>query len=264
MFFKSITNNILNIVAIAVLSAVIIPLLTVTPYNRVSRSYEDKKNYDSTKYIIIPNQDIYENGLIQVQLDSEANSKRLLEIKEEILFKNKNLPDSIIFYVDAKDLPINYIGQDIQITWAILDKNVFEIPLFEYLSFIRGWHSGHLEYLINKMQKAIDRKDHQINGAWVYENKILFVIRDKESPANWRFEDLHKNGNNYMERLPLKKSRFMDIEGESFTDLKDKIIFQIPVSPPEYGFVTCSLDKCGNLKLANEEKVIPNIINRFQ
>ena len=105
MFFKSITNNILNIFAIAVLSAVIIPLLTVTPYNRVSRSYEDKKKYDATKYIIIPNQDIYENGLIQVQLDSEANSKRLLEIKEEILLKNKNLPDSIIFYVDAKDLP---------------------------------------------------------------------------------------------------------------------------------------------------------------
>ncbi len=43
MFFKSITNNILNIFAIAVLSAVIIPLLTVTPYNSVSRSYEDKK-----------------------------------------------------------------------------------------------------------------------------------------------------------------------------------------------------------------------------
>ena len=114
------------------------------------------------------------------------------------------------------------------------------------------------------MQKAIDRKDHQINGAWVYENKILFVIRDKEFPANWRFEDLHKNGNNYMERLPLKQSILLDIEGESFTELKDKIIFQIPVSPPEYGFVTCSLDKCGNLKLANEEKLIPNIINRFQ
>ena len=204
MFFKSITNNILIIFAIAVLSAVIIPLLTVTPYNRVSRSYEDKKNYDATKYIIIPNQDIYESGLIQVQLDSEANSKRLLEIKEEIFLKNKNLPNRIFFYVDAKDLPINYIGQDVQITWAILDKNVFEIPLFEYLSFTRGWHSGHLEYLINKMQKAIDRKDHQINGVWVYENKILFVIRDKESPANWRFEDLHKNGNNYMEILPFK------------------------------------------------------------
>ena len=51
------------------------------------------------------------------------------------------------------------------------------------------------------------------------------------------------------------QSRFLDIEGESFTELKDKIIFQIPVSPPEYGFVTCSLDKCSNLKLANEEKI---------
>ena len=264
MFFKSTTNNIFFIVAIAVLSAVIIPVFNFTPYNRENRSYEDKKNYDATKYIIIPNQDIYESGLIQVQLDSEANSKRLLEIKEEIFLKNKNLPNLIFFYVDAKDLPINYIGQDVQINWAILDVNDFEIPLYENLSFIRGWHSGHLEYLINKMQKAIDQKNHQINGAWVYENKILFVIRDKESPVNWRFEDLHKNGNNYMETLPLKQSRFLDIEGESFTELKDKIIFQIPVSPPEYGFVTCSLDKCSNLKLANEEKLIPNIINRFQ
>lgn len=174
------------------------------------------------------------------------------------------MPNLIFFYVDAKDLPINYIGQDVQINWAILDVNDFGIPLYENLSFIRGWHSGHLEYLINKMQKAIDQKNHQINGAWVYKNKILFVIRDKESPVNWRFEDLHKNGNNYMETLPLKQSRFLDIEGESFTELKDKIIFQIPVSPPEYGFVTCSLDKCSNLKLANEEKLIPNIINKFQ
>ena len=174
------------------------------------------------------------------------------------------MPNLIFFYVDAKDLPINYIGQDVQINWAILDVNDFGIPLYENLSFIRGWHSGHLEYLINKMQKAIDQKNHQINGAWVYKNKILFVIRDKESPVNWRFEDLHKNGNNYMETLPLKQSRFLDIEGESFTELKDKIIFQIPVSPPEYGFVTCSLDKCSNLKLAKEEKLIPNIINKFQ
>ena len=94
--------------------------------------------------------------------------------------------------------------------------------------------------------------------------KSFFLIRDKESPANWGFEDLHKNGNDYMERLPLKQSGFIDIEGKSFTELKDKIIFQIPVSPPEYGFITCSLDKCSNLKLANEEKVVPNIINRFQ
>ena len=70
MFFKSITNNIFFIVAIAVLSAVFIPVINFTPYNREDRSYEDKKNYDATKYIIIPNQDFYESGLIQVKLDS--------------------------------------------------------------------------------------------------------------------------------------------------------------------------------------------------
>ena len=34
MFFKSTTNNIFFIVAIAVLSAVIIPVFNFTPYNR--------------------------------------------------------------------------------------------------------------------------------------------------------------------------------------------------------------------------------------
>jgi len=43
MFFRSITNNILNLVAIAVLFGVILPVLNFTPHNRVSRSYEDKK-----------------------------------------------------------------------------------------------------------------------------------------------------------------------------------------------------------------------------
>ena len=43
MFFKSITNNIFFIVAIAVLSAVVIHVINFTPYNREDRSYEDKK-----------------------------------------------------------------------------------------------------------------------------------------------------------------------------------------------------------------------------
>ena len=55
-----------------------------------------------------------------------------------------------------------------------------------------------------------------------------------------------------MERFPLKNSKLYFVV-ESFTESKDKIIFKIPMGAPLYGIVTCSLDKCNNLKLANKE-----------
>ena len=63
---------------------------------------------------------------------------------------------------------------------------------------------------------------------------------------NWRYEDLHRGGNNYGETLTPKKNLYDDLTNSKNEKL---ISFEIPigVKSGNHGIVTCTENSCGDL-----------------